>query len=332
MLKAGTNNGEGMKVLVTGGAGFIGSHVVDKLLARGVQVYVFDLPAVSHRVSVNGAEFIPGSILDLDSIRAALPGMDAVYHMAAIADVKDVFEDPHYSETVNVRGTINVLEAARRSKTPRVIYGSTTWVYSESEGDVVDEDTPTNPPTHLYTATKLTSEYYCISYDKLYGLDTTILRYGIPYGPRARDGAVIPIFVRKALNGEPLTIAGDGSQYRQFVYVEDLAEGNVLALKPNAAHKTYNLDGAQKITIRDIAETIQKILGEVNIEYTEGRPGDFSGKECVSIRAKEELGWEPKISFEEGVRRYIEWYKDRESGKAEESARLDPELLGPLSK
>lgn len=320
-----------MKVLVTGGAGFIGSHVVDKLLKRGVEVFVFDLPAVAHKVPDKpGATFIPGSILDLDSLRAAVPGMHAIYHLAAIADVKDVYEDPHYSETINVRGTINVLEAARRSHCPRVIYGSTTWVYSESEGDVVDEETPTKPPAHLYTATKLTSEYYCISYDKLYGVAATILRYGIPYGPRARDGAVIPIFVRKALNGKPLTIAGDGSQYRQFVYVEDLAEGNVLALKPIASHKTYNLDGAKKITIRDIAETIQKILGNVEIEYTESRPGDFSGKECISTRAKEDLGWEPKVSFEDGVRQYIEWYKNRESGRMEEWGRLDPELQGNL--
>jgi len=320
-----------MKVMVTGGAGFIGSHVVDKLLARGVEVYIFDLPTLTHiNAYGNGATFIPGSILELESLLPAVAGMDAIYHLAAIADVNVVYDDPHYAETINVRGTINVLEAARRSKTARVIYGSTTWVYSESVGDVVDEDTPTNPPTHLYTATKLTSEYYCISYDKLYGVNATILRYGIPYGPRARDAAVIPIFVRKALNGEPLTISGDGSQFRKFVYVEDLAEGNVLALKPVAAHKTYNLDGTQKVTIREIAETIQKILGDVKIEYSEGRPGDFSGKECLSIRAKEDLGWEPKVSFEEGVRRYIKWYKEREDTREKGWARVDPELGWPL--
>ena len=315
-----------MKVLVTGGAGFIGSHVVEKLLERGIQVFVFDLPAVAHTVSSSDAVFIPGSILDLDALRVAMGGTDAVYHLAAVADVKDVYEEPHYAESINVRGTINVLEAARRAKVPRVIYGSTTWVYSESDGDVVDEGTSVNPPAHLYTATKLTSEYYCISYNKLYGLPTTILRYGIPYGPRARDGAVIPIFVSKALKGEPLTIAGDGSQYRRFVYVEDLAEGNVLALKSVAAGRTYNLDGTEKVTIKEIAETIQRIIGPVSIEYIEGRPGDFAGKECVSLRAREELNWEPKVSFEEGLRRYISWYQDRETGRGKEWAQLDPEL------
>ena len=315
-----------MKVLVTGGAGFIGSHVVEKLLERGIEAYVYDLPVIRHRISSNDAVFIPGSILDMESLRVAMSGMDAVYHLAAIADVKDVYEDPYYAESVNVRGTINVLEAARRAKVPRIIYGSTTWVYSETDSDVVDEDTPLKPPSHLYTTTKLASEYYCICYDKLYGVASTILRYGIPYGPRARDGAVIPIFVSKALKGEPLTIAGDGAQYRQFVYVEDLAEGNVLGLKPIAMHKTYNLDGTEKITISQIAETIQRIIGNVEIQYVEGRPGDFHGKEGISRRAKDELGWEPKIAFEEGLRRYIEWYKTRELGRREEWDRLDAEL------
>ena len=301
-----------MKVLVTGGAGFIGSHLVDQLLEQRNDVFVYDLPGVAHQGLPHGAVFIPGSILDMESLRVAMVGVDAVYHLAAIADVNDVFEDPVYSETINVRGTINVLEAARRGNVPRVIYGSTTWVYSEADADVVDEDTPLNPPSHLYTATKLTSEYYCICYDRLYGVAATILRYGIPYGPRAREAAVIPSFVKKALNGEPLTIAGDGSQYRQFVYVEDLARGNMLALKPVAMHRTYNLDGAEKITIRQIAETIQKIIGPVEIQYVEGRAGDFKGKEGVSRRAKEELDWEPEVSFEEGVRRYIDWYRAKD--------------------
>ena len=318
-----------MQVLVTGGAGFIGSHVVDKLIDRGIQVYVYDLPVVRHRISANEAVFIPGSILDVESLRVAMAGMDAVYHLAAVADVRDVYEDPHYSETINVRGTINVLEAARRAKVPKVIYGSTTWVYSETDAEVVDEETPLKAPSHLYTATKLTSEYYCISYDKLYGLDCTILRYGIPYGPRARDGAVIPNFVSKALKGEPLTIAGDGSQYRRFVYVEDLAEGNVVALKTVASHRTYNLDGTEKISIRQIAETVQQIIGHVDIQYTEGRAGDFGGKECISIRAKEELGWEPTVPFEEGLRRYIDWYKTHQAVRDEEWERLDAEFRTP---
>jgi UDP-glucose 4-epimerase len=255
-------------------------------------------------------------------------GVDVVFHLAAVADVKAVFEDPHYSEMINVRGTINVLEAARRAGVKRVVYGSTVWVYSDTQCDesVLDEDSALVHPSHLYTATKLTSEYYCKAYSQLYGLDYTILRYGIPYGPRARDAAVIPIFVRKALNGEPLTIAGDGMQYRKFVYVEDLAEGNVFALKDIAKNKIYNLEGKEKVTIRQIAETIQKILGNVEIQFTPGRPGDFSGKEISTERAKKELGWEVKTSFEDGIRKYIAWYKEREKKLASQWAKLDKSL------
>lgn len=298
-----------MKVLVTGGSGFIGSHVVDKLVDKGIAVRIYDTIMPTHRKDV---EFYQGSILDMQSLGFAMDGIDAIFHLAAIADVKDVYNEPHYSESINVRGTINVLESARKANIQRIVYGSTTWVYSESRQNNVDETSPLLAPSHFYTATKLAGEYYCQSYNKLYGMEITILRYGIPYGPRARDGAVLPIFVRKALNGEPLTIAGDGLQFRKFVYVEDLAEGNTLALKKCAIDKIYNLDGKEKVTIKQMAETIKKIVGNVQIEYTPARPGDFVGKEVSSERAKEDLGWEANTSFEEGMRSYIKWYKERE--------------------
>ena len=298
-----------MKVLVTGGSGFIGSHVVDKLRDNGVNVRVYDSIIPNYR---NDIEYYQGSILDYESLCFAMSGVDAVMHLAAVADVKGVLENPHYSESINVRGTINVLEAAKTSGVKRVIYGSTTWVYSEAESNNVDESTPLHAPTHFYTATKLTGEYYCQSYSKLFRIETTILRYGIPYGPRARDGAVIPIFVRKAVNGEPLRIEGDGSQYRNFVYVEDLAEGNVLALQSVAKNKIYNLDGNEKITIKKLVDLLKELLGNVKIEYKPSRHGDFSGKDVSSELAKKELGWEPKTGLEEGLKKYINWYKKRE--------------------
>ncbi len=310
-----------MKALVTGGSGFIGSHVVDKLIDKGVDVRIFDMVIPTFRKDL---EYFHGSLLKLTETRMALNEIDVIFHLAAVADVKDVFEEPHYSEEINVRGTINILEAARLNGTiKRIIYGSTTWVYSESTELNVNENTPLNAPSHLYTATKLAGEYYCIAYSKLFNLDMTILRYGIPYGTRARDGAVIPIFTKKAFNGEPITIAGDGSQFRKFVYIEDLAEGNVLALKPIAKNRIYNLDGKEKVSIKLIAETIQKILGDVKIEYIPARPGDFPGKEISSELAKQELGWEPKISFEEGIKRYIDWYKLREERRRTEWDKLD---------
>jgi UDP-glucose 4-epimerase len=312
-----------MKALVTGGAGFIGSHVVDKLRDKGIDVRVYDGIMPTSRKDI---EFYQGSILDTTALGFAMHDVDVVFHLAAIADVKDVYNEPYYSESINVRGTINVLEAARKSNVKRIIYGSTVWVYSETKESKVDESTPLHAPSHLYTATKLAGEYYCQSYTKLYGLEVTVLRYGIPYGPRARDGAVIPIFVKKALSGEPLTIAGDGSQFRKFVYIEDLAEGNVLALKNIAKNKIYNLDGKEKITIKQIAETIQKIIGRVKIEYISVRSGDFAGKEVSSDLAKKELAWEPKIDFEEGLRKYINWYREREEKRKVEWERIDKTL------
>ena len=312
-----------MRVMVTGAAGFIGSHVVDKLCDRGVDVRVFDLGPPSHRSDI---DFFPGSVLDVEQLCVAMRGIDAVIHLAAVADVKDVFESPSQSENINTRGTANVLEAARRTGLKRVIYGSTTWVYSDAIPQDVDEETPLMAPSHLYTATKLIGEYYCHSYAQLYGLEPTVLRFGIPYGPRARGGAVIPIFVEKALNGETITLQGDGLQFRKFVYVEDLAEGIVLALKPIAANRIYNLDGKEKITIRQIAETVQEIVGNANIEYVPARPGDFAGKEVSSVRALDELGWQASTPFEEGVRCYIEWYRDQLAQKDIRWQKVDADL------
>jgi UDP-glucose 4-epimerase len=297
-----------MKVLVTGGSGFIGSHVVDKLKDKGAEVRVYDMVIPTFRDDI---EYYQGSLLDRTALGMAMEGIDIVFHLGAIADVKEVYENPIYSESINTRGTINVLEASKNGGVLKLVYGSTIWVYSDTDKEFVDESAPLHAPSHLYTATKIASEYYCQTYFKLYGLKTTILRYGIPYGPRARSRAVIPVFVRKALDNEPLTIAGDGSQFRNFVYVEDLAEGNVLGACKIADNKIYNLEGDVKISIKDIAETIKKILGDVKIEYIEGRPRDFSGKEISNKKAEEELGWKPKMCFEDGVKKYIDWYQEQ---------------------
>ena len=267
-----------MTVMVTGGSGFIGSHLVDKLLAKGEDVLIFDFIQPRYWDSV---KHFYGSILNLDELEKAMNDVDIVYHLAAIADVKDVFEHPHYSERVNTTGTINVLEAARKMSVERVIYGSTDWVYQTTDTLEVDENTPIRTPAHLYSTTKLVSEYYCQNYGDLYGLKYTILRYGIPYGPRARSGAIVPIFVDKAFKGEELTIAGDGSQFRQFIYVEDLAEGNAAAMQKIAENKIYNIDGQRAITVKEVAETVKKIIGEVGIRYVSGTPGRFRGKESI---------------------------------------------------
>jgi UDP-glucose 4-epimerase len=299
-----------MRVLVTGGSGFIGSHVVDKLLAGGHEPVIFDLRPSPHHDPDEVATIV-GDLLDPRSLEAAMDGCDAVVHLAAAADVGIVAEQPAESERVNARGTLAVLEAARSTGIGRVVYGSTIWAYSDS-GDgngsgVIDEDTLLGLPKHLYTASKVAGEMYCTSYAELYDVPCTILRFGIPYGPRARPSAVIPIFVRKALAGEPLTIAGDGSQGRRFVYVEDLAEGVVKALDHAADNRVYNLASDTTVTIRELAETVQELVGDVDIVYTPGRNGDFDGAEISSGRADRELGWRASTPLREGVSRYMAW-------------------------
>ena len=308
-----------MRVLVTGGSGFIGSHVVDKLRLRGHQPVIYDLrPSPWHEPG--SVETVLGSITDREALERALLGCDAVAHLAAVADVNDVHAEPEDAERVNARGTVTVLEAARRSGVKRIIYASTIWVYSDCAGDDVDEDTLLPPPSHLYTSTKLAGELYCKAYQELYGIDYTILRFGIPYGPRAREAAVIPAFVNKALKGEPLTLAGDGSQSRRFVYVEDLAEGVALGLNELAANRVYNLAGDETVTIKQIAETVKDLMGDVEIVYTPARPGDFGGKIVSSERAQRELDWTAATPFHEGVRRYVAWRHERAAAAEHEVA------------
>jgi UDP-glucose 4-epimerase len=298
-----------MNIGVIGGSGFIGSHVVDKLIDAGYEVTIFDMMK-PHRSDVR---HIYIDITDLSKTTVALTGTyDAIYMLAAMADVNDVYRNPVEAGQVNIMALSNVLEAARRSEIGRVILASTVWVYEMALPEKVDEDTPLLPQkvNHVYTASKVAAELYCHGYQKLYNQNFTILRYGIPYGPRARGGTVAAIFVRKALNGETLTIMGDGSQYRNFIYVEDLAEGNVAALKEIATNKTYNLEGMRPVTIKEVAETVKKLVGNVAIEYKETRAGDYAGKMVSGRKAKRELGWEPKVDFEEGMRRYFNWYKE----------------------
>jgi UDP-glucose 4-epimerase len=297
-----------MRVLVTGGGGFIGSHVVDRLLDRAITPRIFDLSASPYHSPLE-VETFTGSITDAANLDLAMRDCDAVVHLAAVADVAHVLADPVLAEEVNTRGTLNVLEAACRANVARVVYGSTTWVYSDCAEQSVDEETAIPAPRHLYTATKLAGETYCSGYAELYELESTVLRFGIPYGPRARSAGVVAKFTDLAFEGKPLTIAGDGSQTRSFIYVEDLAEGIVAALAPEAANRTYNLSGEEVVTILEIAERVQENTEGCEIVHTPPRPGDFPGKEISNARALEELGWKAETSFREGVRKYVEWVR-----------------------
>ena len=302
-------------VLVTGGSGFIGSHVVDRLIAAGMAPRIFDRrPSPWH--DPDRVPTVIGDITRIDDLTRAVRGCDAICHLAAAADVGEVSAHPLWATELNGGGTLNVLEAAREADVRRVVYASTVWVYSDVDAAWVDEDTPLRAPAHLYTAGKLSGELYCRSYGELYGLETTILRFGIPYGPRARPAAVIPSFVDRAMRGEPLTIAGTGEQERSFVYVEDLADGVVRALAPAAIGRTYNLGGSETVTIRRLAEIVGEVVGDGTIVHGPGRTGDLRGAEIDSARARRELGWQAATPLEDGVQRYVDWLREQPAGPA----------------
>jgi UDP-glucose 4-epimerase len=296
-----------VRVAVTGGSGFIGSHVVDALLRRDVEVHLVDLRQSTYHPNGRTTTAI-ADLRDAAAVAQAVDGCDAVVHLAAAADVGEVVADPRGAEDVNTRGTLNVLDAAREAGVGRVVYASTIWVYGEQADGVADEESFVGIPRHFYTATKLAGEMYVRSLSELYGFEHTILRFGIPYGPRAREAAVLPTFVRRAYEGEPLTIAGGGRQSRRFVYVEDLAEGVAAALAPAAANRTYNLVSEEDVTVIELAETVRDLVRPVEIVHVDGRAADFNGATVSADRAARELGWRASTPFREGARRYVEWF------------------------
>jgi UDP-glucose 4-epimerase len=311
-------------VLVTGGSGFIGSHVVDRLRAAGHRPRILDTRPSPWHDGDRGVETVIGDVRRPDDVRRALRGCSAVCHLAAAADVADVEREPAWATELNAMGTLAVLEAARHESVPRVLYASTVWVYSDVPGEVLDEDAALVPPAHLYTAGKLSGELFCRSYAALYGLAPTVLRFGIPYGPRARPAAVVPSFVGRALAGEALTIAGSGEQERAFVYVEDLADGVVRALEHGAPGRTYNLAASETTTIRQLAEVVRDVVGDVEIVHTEGRRADLRGARIVAERAERELGWRPRTPLHDGVARYVAWLREQEQAPAAAVAAAAP--------
>ena len=299
-----------MNVGVIGGSGFIGSHVVDKLIDCGNKVTVFDIMN-PHRDDVVHKTI---DITDLTNTCVALAGdYDAIYLLAAMADVNDCYKNPVATIEVNVLGVANVLEACVRNEIGRIIFASTVWTYGLSDEVNVNESSPLNITNkeHIYTASKVAAETLIQSYSNLYDQDFTILRYGIPYGPRARGGTVLPIFVKLAMEDKPLTIQGDGSAHRKFIYVEDIAHGNVAALSSKAKNQVINLEGPRNISVKEVADTVNELFGgKVKINYVEARPGDYKGKEVSNDKSKEILDWEPNVDFKEGAKNFLKWYRE----------------------
>ena len=296
-----------MKILVTGGAGFIGSHVVDVLMEQGHEVVIYDLepPIYSQK-----CENIIADVNDTPKLEAAAKGIDAIYHMAAQANVNIFFKEPVTSNYNTSNSTINVLEAARKNNVRRVLLSSTEWIYGSVEGDedtqITEETIYAQNPDHLYTSSKIAAEMFCRNYRTLYGVNFTIMRYGIPFGERARAATVTPIFIDKILSGGEITIHGSGSQTRQFIYVRDLAEGNVCCLKPEGENEIFNINGREVIRVIDIVTTLEEILGKkANVKFIEDRMGNYKGRFISSEKAERLLGWKPKLKYREAIEIYV---------------------------
>lgn len=293
-----------MRVLVTGGSGFIGSHLVDKLVNHGHDVCVFD-KFKPHR---EGVEWFKGDILNEKDVLEACKDIEVIYHLAAVADVNVALSHFDICLMINEMGTMNFLKAALAQEVERIILASTTWVYGRNKG-LVDENTSIPLPEHIYTKTKIGQEQLVYAWHEHHGLPYTILRYDIPYGPRMRSNMAIAIFVRRAMRQEPITIFGEGNQGRCFIYIEDLAEGNVAALNENAKNEIINLAGPKFVTLNQIVKTLRDFFGDIQIKHEPPRPHDFEGSITNIAKAKRLLKWEPKTLFRDGLRKYIEYIK-----------------------
>jgi len=302
-----------VRIAVTGGCGFVGSHVVDHLVAAGHDVIVIDR---LDRWRNPAAEYHLGDIFSDSALDMAFDGADLVFHLAALADVNHVSAEPALAVRTNVEGTCRVLDAARRHGRLRVVLASTVWVYGATAGTGErSESAPVDLSRsgHLYVSTKLAAEMLAHSYLEMFGQPFTILRYGIPYGPRMRDSLVIARFVSAARAGQPITIAGTGDQQRNFVYVEDLAEAHVLALAAAAENQTLALEGDTPVSVNEIAEIVRHLVRQVPVLRVADRTADYAGVSVSNRLAKELLSWSPTTSLATGVRRYLAWL-DGENG------------------
>jgi UDP-glucose 4-epimerase len=289
-----------MVVLVTGGSGFIGSHLVESLHHHGYDVRVFD----KVRPSLEGVEWCKGDVTVKDSLKEAFRDVDQIYHLAAMADVNVVTKDPEGCVQANVVGTLNVLEASLNSGIDKLVLASTSWVYGSSSQEAT-EDAPLSQPSDVYVASKIMQEQLVLAWGKQFGLPYTILRYDIPYGPRMRPNMAIARFVSSLARKEPITVFGDGTQGRCWIYVQDLAEGNVAALKGDVKNQIINLAGREFVTINVILEELRRHFKDVKVRYAPQRPIDFKGMTVSIGKAREQLGWEPKTRFSDGLKKYL---------------------------
>jgi UDP-glucose 4-epimerase len=308
-----------MRALVTGGAGFIGAHLVDALVAGGHSVMVLDDLSSGFMGSVPpGVEFINGNVADEAAVRDAVDGIEVVFHQAAHRAVLRSVEHPLATDQANTHGSLTVLKAAVDARVRRVIYASSSSVY----GGMGSRPTPESVslrPRSPYAVSKLAGEHYCRVFSELHGLETVALRYFNVYGPRQRPdsayAAVIPLFIEALTHGRPPIVHGDGRQSRDFTYIDDVVAANLAAANAPAkkcSGNAYNIAGGTAYSLLDLLE----ILGDIMVVeprpvFSDPRPGDVRNTRADITAARRDLGHEPRIGFEEGLRRTVKWFADQ---------------------
>ncbi len=308
-----------MLALVTGGAGFIGSSLADTLLAAGHSVRVLDDLSTGFRENVpEAAELLEGDVADEALVRAAVEGVDVVFHQAAHRAVLRSVVDPLATDTANVHGTLNVLKAAADAGVRRLVYASSSSVYGGAAALPTPESAPTLPRSP-YAVTKLTGEHYCRVFAELYGLETVALRYFNVFGPRQRPdsayAAVIPLFIAALRAGEAPIVHGDGGQSRDFTYISDVVAANLAAATGDAdvcRGQVYNVANGESFSLLDLLGILSDLLDvECRPVHSEPRAGDVYTTRGDASAARRDLGWKPEIGFTEGLRHTLDWCSRR---------------------
>ncbi|MDH4176094.1 MAG: SDR family oxidoreductase [Thermoleophilia bacterium] len=308
--------------LVTGGAGFIGSNLVRALLERGHRVRVLDNFSTGLRGNLlelaDDVEVVEGDLRSYERVHTAVRGVEVVFHQGALGSVPRSVQDPLTSSAVNVEGTLNVLLAARDEGVRRVVAASSSSVYGDG-GTFPRVESQAANPISPYAVAKLAAERFCVTFWRVYGLETVALRYFNVFGPRQDPGsqyaAVVPLFIRAIAAGEPVTIHGDGEQSRDFTYVSNVVDANLLAADADGAAGTVlNVAAGGSETVSTLAETIGRLLGKpVSREHTPPRPGDVLQSWADVTLARATIGYEPSVGFEQGLRLTIDHLERRAS-------------------
>jgi UDP-glucose 4-epimerase len=310
--------------LVTGGAGFIGSHIVEALLEQGATVRVLDNFSTGRYENLtpfaDRIELFEGDLRDSEAVRQAVAGVTYVLHQAALASVPHSVKDPLTTHACNITGTLNLLLACRDAGVRRVVYASSSSVYGDS-AELPKRETMVQEPKSPYAVSKLAGEQYCRAFHQVYGLETVSLRYFNVFGPRQDPNspyaAVISKFITRMLRGGPPIIQGDGLQSRDFTYVTDNVRANILAATvPYVAGQVFNIACGQRYTLIDLVDSLNSILDtDIRPSYSDPRPGDVRHSQADIRAAQTFLNYEPEVDFREGLERTVAWYREQETSE-----------------